>query len=53
MPPWLFNIYMNGMLREVEKMLQKGQETKNVKEWNLLILIYADNLVLVAEKDLI
>ena len=45
MSPWLFNIYMDAVLKEVNMgMGRRG-------EWKLPGLLYADNLVLFGESE--
>ena len=48
MSPWLFNVYMNGVMKE-EKigMGRKGVSfMENGREWRFSSLLYADDLVL-------
>ena len=51
MSPWLFNVYVDGVMKEVKmgmgrrgvRFLEKG------REWRLLDLLYAGDLVLCGE----
>ena len=51
MSPWLFNVYMDGVMKEVKI----GMERKAVsfmedgREWRLPTLLYAEDLVLCGE----
>ena len=53
MPLWLFNAYMDGVMKEVEM----GMERRGVRfledgrEWRLAGLLYADDLVLRGESE--
>ena len=54
MPPWLFNLYMDGIIREVNaRMLDKGLCMVNVqgREGNVNRLLFADDTALVADSD--
>ena len=45
MPPWLFNVYVDHIVREA-----KGfSEGLKLKEWNMQFLLFADDLMLIAE----
>ncbi len=46
MSPWLFNVYMDGVVREVHaRMLGRGLSFVNSdgREWNLSPLLFADD----------
>ena len=53
MPPWLFNVYIDAVMKEMKmgmgmrgvKLLEEG------KEWRLPGLLYADDLVLYGESE--
>ena len=48
MSPWLFNLYVDNIVREaVEKLVGRVQ----LEETLVQLLLFADNLMLVAEKD--
>ena len=51
MSPWLFNMYMDGVMKEARPMFgRKGVSmVSGTKEWKVTDLLYADDLVLVAE----
>ena len=54
MSPWLFNVYMDGMVREVDaRMLGKGLELISVKGGRFEInqLLFTDYTVLVADSQ--
>ena len=53
MSPWLFNVYMDGVMKEVKMgMGRRGVSfLENMKEWRLPSLLYADNLVLCSESE--
>jgi len=48
MSPWLFNVFMDGIMREAKENLQGGVQLTNT---NVQILLFADDIVMVAEKD--
>ena len=54
MSPWLFNVYMDGVMKEV-KMWMGGRGGRGVsflqdgREWRMPDLLYADDLVLCGE----
>lgn len=50
---WLFDIYTNGVLKEVKTICGRmGMKLyKNGKEWTLVVLVYADDLVLIGESE--
>ena len=51
MSPWLFNVYMDAVMKEVKMgMGRKGVRfLVDMREWTLLGLLYADDLVLCGE----
>ena len=51
--PWLFNVYMNGVIKEVKMGMGKmvASFLENRREWRLLGLLYADDLVLCDESE--
>ena len=54
MSPWLFNVYMNGVVREVNvRALGKGLELLSANGGNFEInqLLFADDTALVADSD--
>ena len=53
MSPWLFNVYMDGMMKKVKMMMGKrGVRLIEVgREWILLGLLYANDLVLCGESE--
>ncbi len=54
MSPWLFNVYMDGAVREVHaRMLHRGLSLVNAdgREWNLSQLLFADDTALVADSE--
>ncbi|WP_435325971.1 reverse transcriptase domain-containing protein, partial [Klebsiella pneumoniae] len=54
MSPWLFNIFMDGVVREVDaRMLGRGLRLKNAdgREWSLNQLLFADDTALVADSE--
>ncbi len=54
MSPWLFNVYMDGAVREVHaRMLGRGLSLVNAdgREWNLSQLLFADDTALVADSE--
>ncbi len=54
MLPWLLNVYMDGVVREVNvRMLGKGLSLVNAdsREWNLSQLLFADDTVLVTDSE--
>ena len=54
--PWLFNVYMDGVMKEVKMAMERRgvRFLKDGREWRLPGLLYADELVLSGEleKDL-
>ena len=46
--PWLFNLYMDGMMKEVKKGMGRREVSfpENEREWRLPGFLYADDLVL-------
>ena len=54
MSPWLFNVYMDGVVREVSRgVLRRGVRMLNdeVGEWCINQLLFADDTALVAESE--
>ena len=51
MSPWLFNVYMDGVMKEVKMRLGRRGVSfmKDGREWRLLGVLYADDLVLCGE----
>ena len=47
MSPWLFSVYMDGVMKEVK--MGMGRFLEDGKEWRLPGLLYADDLVLCGE----
>ena len=53
MSPWLFNVYMDGVMKEVKMgMGRRGVRfMEDGREWRLPGLFYADNLILCGESE--
>ena len=54
MSPWLFNLYMDGVVREVNaRVLGRGLKLVdgNENEWELNQLLFADDTVVVADPE--
>ena len=54
MSPWLFNVYMDGVVREVKmRTLGRGLEMKGMNgcEWEVSQLLFADDTALVASTE--
>ncbi|WP_435331133.1 reverse transcriptase domain-containing protein, partial [Klebsiella pneumoniae] len=54
MSPWLFDIFMDGVVREVDaRMLGRGLRLVNADggEWSLNQLLFADDIALVADSE--
>ena len=54
MSPWLFNLYMDGVVREVNaRVLGRGLKLVdgNENEWELNQLLFADDTVVVADSE--
>ena len=53
MSPWLFNVYMDGVVREVE-VRAKGKGAELFREdgsrWEISQLLFADDTALVADQ---
>ena len=52
--PWLFNIYVDGVVEEVNVIiLDRGLNLVNAddREWNLSPLLFADDTALVANSE--
>ena len=54
MSPWLFNVYMDGVVREVNvRVLEKGLEllSANGRKFDLSLLLFADDTAVVADSE--
>jgi len=53
MSPWLFNVYMDGVIREMKAKLGKVGAKLNVEgeDWWLITSLFADDSVLMAESE--
>ena len=53
MSPWLFNVYMDGVMKEVKMgMGRRGVSfLEDGREWRLAGLLHADDLVLCGESE--
>ena len=54
MSPWLFNVYMDGVVREVNvRMLGKGLELLSARggKFEISQLLFADDTALVADSE--
>ncbi len=54
MLPWLFNICMDGVVRDLNaRMLGRDLSLVNAhdREWNPIQLLFADDMVLVADSE--
>ena len=53
MSPWLFNVYMDGVMKEVKMGIgRRGVRfLENGREWRFTGLLYADHLVLCGESE--
>ncbi len=54
MSPWLFNLYMDGVVRELHaRMLDRGLSLVNAdgREWSPSQLLFADDTALVADSE--
>ena len=53
MSPWLFNLYMDGVMREVNaRVMNRGVRLeRDGREWMVNSLVYADDTVLIAETE--
>ena len=51
MSPWLFNVYMDTVMKEVKMVMGRRGVIflEDGREWRLLGLLYADGLVLCGE----
>ena len=47
MSPWLFNVFMDGIIREVKENLHGGVQLTTT---NVQMLLFADDVVMVTEK---
>ena len=54
MSPWLFNVYMDGVMKEVKMgMGRRGVSfLEDGREWRLSGLLYADDLVMCSESEM-
>ena len=48
MSPWLFNIFMDNIVREAKQRFNRGVE---METGTIQLLLYVDNIMLVAERD--
>ena len=51
MSPWLFNVYMDGVMKEVKMVRRRVRFLEDGREWRLTGLVYADELVLCDESE--
>ena len=53
MSPWLFNVYMDGVMKEVKKGMGRSGVSflEDGREWRLLGLLHADDLFLCGESE--
>ena len=53
MSPWLFNVYMDGVMKEVKMgMGRRGvRSLEDWRQWKLPGLLYADDLVLCSDSE--
>src|SRR5678815_4787187 len=53
MSPWLFNLYMDGVMKEFEVVMAGNgvRMMENGDEWRVPYLLYADDLVLRGESE--
>ncbi len=53
MSPWLFNIFMDGCMREMKsKVINMGAKLKlNEQVWSVITCLFADDTVLLAESE--
>src|SRR5678815_2452669 len=53
MSPWLFNLYMDGVMKELEMGVAGNgvRMMENRDEWRVPYLLYADDLVLCGESE--
>ena len=51
MSHWLFNVYMDAVMKEVTMEMGKRGLSEKGREWRLLRLLYADDLVLCGESQ--
>lgn len=50
MPPWLFNVYIDGMLWETDtNLMNRGVNV--TLEWNLVVKLFAGDTNLLAESE--
>jgi hypothetical protein len=49
--PWLFNIYIHGVVREVNSAKQQGMALTSDGEWRFNQILDADDTVLVADEE--
>ena len=47
MSPWLFNVFMDGIMRETMEKLQGGVQLTTT---NVQLILFADDIVMVTEK---
>ena len=48
MSPWLFNIFMDNIVREAKQRFNRGVE---METGTIQLLLYVNNIMLVAERD--
>ena len=53
MSPWLFNVYMEGVMKEVkmEMGMREVRFLEDWREWRLHGLLYVDDLILCAKSE--
>ena len=53
MPPWVFDVYMNGVMKEVKMGMGRRRVSflEDGREWRVLGLLHADDLVLCGESE--
>ena len=51
--PWLFNVYINGVMKEVNMEVRRGGVSfmEDEREWRLSGLLHADDLVLCSRSE--
>ena len=48
---WLFNVYMDALLKEVKTGMERGVRFQEGREWRLPGLLYADDFVSCGESE--
>ena len=53
MSPWLFNVYMDAVMKKVKVGMGKRgvRFLEEGREWRVPVLLYADDMVLCGESD--